>query len=272
MSASTAVDPDALRAVAIEAAEAAGRLLRDFADRRTRGDDLAVSTKSSATDPVSEADRASEQLVADHLAVHRPDDGLFAEEGGMVRDGTTGLTWVVDPLDGTVNFLYGYPLWSVSVACVDEEGTVAGAVHHPASGETFHAARGRGACNGEHRLVCTTVEELAATLVATGFSYDRAVRADQGRDVAALLARTRDVRRGGSAALDLAWVAAGRVDAYLEAGLSLWDWAAGRLLVTEAGGVVSEHVRTLGGRELQVLVAAGRAAHDDLVVWLEEDS
>jgi myo-inositol-1(or 4)-monophosphatase len=258
---------DDLRTIAVDAARAAGDLLAGYADRLADGGDLGVDTKSSATDPVSEADRAAERLLTDHLTAARPDDGLLGEEGA-VREGSTGLTWVVDPLDGTVNFLYGHPLWCVSVACVDDDGTVAGAIHHPASGETFHAARGAGARLDDTPLACTHVDDLSATLVATGFAYDPAVRADQGRDVADLLPIARDVRRGGSAALDLAWVAAGRVDAYAEAGLNLWDWAAGRLLVTEAGGIVTEHPRTLGGRELTAVVAGGRAAHDHLVDWL----
>lgn len=262
-----AADAQALRAIAVDVARAAGELLRGFADRLARGADLGIGTKSSASDPVSEADRAAEQLIADRLREARPDDGLLAEEGS-VHEGTTGLRWVVDPLDGTVNFLYGHPMWAVSVACVDEHGAVAGAVHHPVSGETFHAARGRGARRDGDELACTTVGELSATLVGTGFAYDPAVRADQGRDVADLLTHARDVRRGGSAALDLSWVAAGRLDAYVEGGLSPWDWAAGRLLVTEAGGIVSEHRRTLGGQQRTVLVAGGRAAHDHLVAWL----
>lgn len=257
--------------VAMDAAEAAGALLLGYAERQAAGGDLGVATKSSATDPVSEADRAAERLVSERLAAARPDDGLLAEEDQADRGGTSGLRWVVDPLDGTVNFLYGLPQWCVSVACEDDDGGVVAVVHDPSRAETFQAARGRGAHLGSAPLAVTQVTSLADTLVATGFAYDPAARADQGRDAARLLPRVRDVRRAGSAALDLAWCAAGRVDAYVEFGLNPWDWAAGRLLVVEAGGVVSERTRTLGGRDLPGLVAGGRAAHDALLSWIDDE-
>lgn len=267
---SESVEPDRLREIAVEVARGAGEVLHGFAVQRAAGDDLDVSTKTSATDPVSDADRAAEAHISEALASLRPDDGLLAEEGGATRRGSSGLRWVVDPLDGTVNFLYGSPLWCTSVACVDESGTVAGAVVQPASGEVFHAARDGGARCGEAVLSCSAVADLAHTLVATGFSYEPDVRVDQGVEVADLLTRVRDLRRGGSAALDLAWTAAGRVDGYVEFGLQPWDWAAGRLLVTEAGGRVSAHRRHLGGRDLDGVVAGGTAAHDNLVSWLDQ--
>jgi myo-inositol-1(or 4)-monophosphatase len=264
MSISTA-QREALRELAVRVAEEAGGLLQGYADRLS---ELVVDTKTSATDPVSEADREAELLIARQLAAARPDDGLLAEEDLASKPGTSGLRWVVDPLDGTVNFLYGLPAWCVSVAVEDEHGPLAGAVHHPMAGETFHAARGDGAaCNGR-ALRVSEVDELGRTLVATGFGYDAAVRADQADDVADLLREVRDLRRCGAAALDLAWTAAGRIDAYLEFGLQPWDWAAGRLLVTEAGGVVSAHERRLGGRSMSGVVAGGRPAHDHLVAWL----
>ncbi len=264
------VDTAELSAVAVEVAEAAGALLLGYAGQRASGGDLGVATKSSATDPVSEADRAAERLISERLAAARPDDGLLAEEDQADRRGTSGLRWVVDPLDGTVNFLYGLPQWCVSVACEDDHGAIVAVVHDPSRGETFRAARGAGAHLADATLAVTRVAALSDALVATGFAYAPEVRADQGRDVARLLPRVRDVRRAGSAALDLAWCAAGRLDAYVEFGLKPWDWAAGRLLVVEAGGVVSEHTRALGQQEVAGLVAGGRTAHDALLAALDE--
>ena len=262
-------DPEHLRGIAVRLARGAGEILVDYARRRTDGGDLDVSSKTSATDPVSDADRAAERYIGEQLLRLCPDDGLLGEEGEASRKGTSGRRWVVDPLDGTVNFLYGSTMWCTSVACVDELGTVAGAVFHPASGDVFHAARGVGSWCGDAALRCSDVPDLGHTLVATGFSYDAEVRVDQGTDVADLLTRVRDLRRGGSAALDLAWTAAGRVDGYLEFGLQPWDWAAGRLLVTEAGGAVTAHRRLLGGADLEGVVAGGPRAHANLVAWLE---
>ena len=258
--------------IAVEAAEQAGSQLLSFQGDRADGRDLDVSTKTSTTDPVSEADRAAERTIAAVLARERPDDGLLAEEDQATRRGTTGLRWVVDSLDGTVNFLYGIPLWCVSVACEDEQGPLVGVVHDPNRAETFRASRGEGAWLGTRPLAVSQVADVADTLVATGFAYDPAVRADQGRDAAALLSVVRDLRRGGAAALDLAWVAAARIDAYLEFGLAPWDWAAGRLLVAEAGGRVTERTRWLGGRQLPGLVASGDGVHGALNAWLDEQA
>ncbi len=263
------VPTDELLEVAVDVACAAGETLRSFAERRAAGADLDVSSKTSATDPVSEADRAAERLIAARLAEVRPDDGLLAEEGQARRRGSSGLRWVVDPLDGTVNFLYGVPTWCVSVACEDETGSVVGVVHDPNRDETFRAARGGGAWCGERRLAVRAGADLAQTLVATGFAYAPAVRGEWGADVADLLTRVRDVRRGGSAALDLAWTAAGRFDVYLEFGLQPWDWAAGSLLVAEAGGVLSRPVHRLGGEDRRGLLAGAAAAHDALAGWLQ---
>lgn len=254
---------DDLLALAVEVAEEAGRLLVEHQGHR-----LTVETKTTSTDPVSEADRASERLLVDRLLAARPDDAILGEEDAGNRSGTSGIRWVIDPLDGTVNYLYGIPLWCVSVAAEDDRGSVVGVVHHPSSGETFRAARGGGAWLGERRLAVTDVDDPGQALVATGFAYDRSVRSDQGRDAAELVTHVRDLRRGGAAALDLAWVAAGRFDAYLEFGLQRWDWAAGTLLVTEAGGVVSRPERRLGGRDHVGVLAAGPGIHDGLAAWL----
>lgn len=256
---------DDLRPLAVEVARAAGDLLLEH---RTRT--LSVESKTSATDPVTEADRASEALIARRLLDARPDDGLLGEEDADNRRGSTGIRWVVDPLDATVNFTYGLPHWCVSIAAEGDDGPLVGVVHDPVRDELFTAVRGGGATLGDQPLAVTDVADLGHTLVATGFSYEPATRADQGEDLAQLLRTVRDVRRAGSAALDLAWVAAGRVDAYLEFGLSPWDWAAGRLLVTEAGGAVTSPRRHLGGRERVGVVAGGGPAHDGLVTWLQE--
>lgn len=250
--------------LATSVAQEAGELLLDYQRRR-----LTVETKTSATDPVSEADRASEQLVIDRLTAARPDDGILGEEAAGDRPGTSGLRWVVDPLDGTVNYLYGIPQWCVSVAVEDDEGAVVGVVHDPNRGETFQARRGAGArLAGGPELAVSDVDDLGRTLVATGFAYDAEMRADQARDAAQLVREVRDLRRFGAAALDLAWVAAGRVDAYLEFGLQPWDWSAGRLLVDESGGVTTLHRRRLAGEDREGLLAAGRTAHDALAARL----
>ena len=160
----------------------------------------------------------------------------MAEEGSRA-EAASGRRWVVDPLDGTINFLYGFPAWAVSVALEDAEGALVGVVHSPIHGETFCAVRGEGAFLGDGRgLRVRRLRPLAQSLVATGFSYEPDRRAVQAEVIAKLLPRARDIRRAGAAALDLAWLAAGRVDAFFERGLQHWDWAAGRLLVEEAGG------------------------------------
>jgi myo-inositol-1(or 4)-monophosphatase len=248
----TSPDLPALLEIATRAAEAAGRALAERA-----GDVHAVESKTSATDPVSEADRASEELLVDLLLSARPDDGLLGEEGAD-RRGTTGLRWVIDPLDGTVNYLYGIPAWCVSVACEDDDGALVGVVHDPGRGETFAAARGRGAQLGATALHVNDPVPLERALIATGFAYAAERRAIQGRTVAALLPRVRDVRRGGSAALAMCAVAAGRVDGYYEEATQRWDWAAGLLIATEAGAQ-SRWYGTDG------LVVAGPALIDDLV-------
>ncbi|CAA9526160.1 MAG: Inositol-1-monophosphatase, partial [uncultured Thermoleophilia bacterium] len=168
----------------------------------------------------------------------RPDDAVLGEEG-TDRAGSTGLTWVVDPLDGTTNFLYRYPQWAVSVCCEDGDGQLVGCVHDPNRGETFSALGGGGAALDGVPIHVSTLGELDRALVGTGFNYDRAVRAGQAAALGTVLPAVRDVRRGGSAALDLAWTACGRLDGFWEAGLQRWDWAAGVLLVREAGGVVT---------------------------------
>jgi myo-inositol-1(or 4)-monophosphatase len=226
--------------VAQEAARTAGALLRE---RFEAGREAHVSSKSSPTDPVSEADLASQRAIRELLDRRRPQDGLLAEEEGAHESGSSGLRWVVDPLDGTVNFLYGIPQWCVSIAVSDEVGTRVGVVHDPLAQETFTACRGeRPRRNGvalEDRSAHSPVLEQA--LLATGFSYDAALRAKHGALVAQLLPLMRDIRRFGAAALDLAWTAMGRYDAFYERALKPWDSAAG-LLVCETAGLESREV------------------------------
>jgi myo-inositol-1(or 4)-monophosphatase len=224
-------NPDELLEVAVAAARAAGGLLRE---RAAAGGVRALATKSSPTDVVSEADVAAEQAIREVLDERRPGDAVLGEEGG-VSAGESGLRWIVDPLDGTTNFLYGNPQWAVSVGVHDEAGAVAGAVLDPLRDELFVAARGGEARLGDEVLRGGDPGELGAALVGTGFGYDAAVRERQAAVLAALLPRVRDVRRAGAAALDLAWTAAGRLDAYFERGVQPWDTAAGALLCERAG-------------------------------------
>ncbi len=219
--------------LATGAAHAAGALLLDGALRlRT-----VVETKTTATDMVTEMDRASEALIAEMILGARPDDAFLGEEG-TVGSGTTGVRWVVDPLDGTTNYLYGFPSWAVSIGVEVDGDPAAGVVFDPFHAETFRAVRGEGSsCNGAV-LQMNGANELASSLVATGFGYDAAVRADQARILARLLPSVRDIRRAGAASVDLCWLARGRVDVYYERGLQHWDRAAGALVAAEAGAVV----------------------------------
>ncbi len=244
-------DAPALLAVAERAAREAGTLLLE---RFAGGADAIgrVSAKSTATDLVSEADLAAERVIRAVLAEAAPDDAVMGEEGDDTP-GTSGRRWIVDPLDGTINYLYGLPAWCVSVAC---EGR-AGVVFDPLADELFAspvAPRAPATCNGVP-LVASAPESLGQSLVGTGFGYAREVRARQAPIVAALLPQVRDIRRAGSAALDLAWSAAGRLDAYYEYGVRPWDIAAGTLLCAASG----LQVHALAGDDVLpsgVLVAA----------------
>lgn len=221
--------------LAERAARAAAQVLLSYYGRAPEG----LDSKASATDPVSDADREAERVVRELLAAERPDDGLLAEEGSR-SEAASGRRWVVDPLDGTVNFLYGFPFWGVSVALEGADGLLAGVVLNPVSEECFAAERGAGATLDGRPLRVSSRTELARAMIGTGFSYEPDQRAAQAEVVHRLLPRARDIRRPGAAALDLAYVAAGRLDAFYERGVKRWDWAAGRLLVEEAGGVVAE--------------------------------
>lgn len=221
--------------LAERAARAAGEVLMTYYGRAPEG----LASKTSATDPVSDADREAERVIRELLSAERPDDGLVGEEGSRI-EGEHSRRWIVDPLDGTVNFLYGLRAWGVSIALEDEEGLAVGVVFNPVSGECFAAERGKGATMSGRPIHVTDCRSLDRAMVATGFSYEAEQRAEQAKLLVELLPRIRDLRRAGAAALDLAYVATGRVDAYYERGLKRWDEAAGLLLVREAGGVTEE--------------------------------
>lgn len=254
-----------LEAVAIQIAREAGELART---RREAGVAIAA-TKSALADIVTEADREVEALIRARLAAARPDDGFLGEETGA-ESGESGVTWVVDPIDGTVNYAYGIPTYAVSIAAVTGEPApetwqaLAGVVYAPVSGELFHAARDEGAWLGVSRLAVNPDVGGAGALLATGFGYDPATRPGDleliGRVMPGL---ARDLRRGGSAALDLSYVAAGRLDGYFERGLSPWDLAAGSLLVTEAGGRF-ERAKPDDSRRAPLVVAATPVIFDRL--------
>jgi myo-inositol-1(or 4)-monophosphatase len=258
------VDPEELADLATRAAREAGRLLVQRWDRPAQG----VTSKTTPTDVVSDADRDSERLVKEIVLGARPHDGVVAEETGE-RPSSSGLTWVLDPLDGTVNFLFGIPEWCVSVAVDDERGTLVGVVYNPTRDELFAAMRGRGAQLNGSPIHTSRKAELATALVGTGFAYVPEARAVQARRLLHVLPRVRDIRRAGSAALDLCAVACGRLDGDFEAPMERWDKAAGTLLVREAGGVVSELEGPLGLSP--GVVAAGAALHDQLRALVLEE-
>jgi myo-inositol-1(or 4)-monophosphatase len=246
----------ALRDLAVSVAREAGEMLASGAGRVE-----VAATKSSPTDVVTEMDRRSEELIRSRILAVRPDDAILGEEGGQIgsTDGAPAR-WVIDPLDGTVNYLYGLHDWAVSIAAEVDGQIVAGAVYVPARGETFSACQGGGgwlesAAGGRTRLHCLPGVPLDRALIGTGFGYLPARRKVQGEVVAALLPRLRDIRRAGVASVDLCAVAAGRLDGFYERGLNYWDWAAGALVASEAGAVVGG----LGGAPVSssMTVAAG---------------
>ncbi|WP_242641336.1 inositol monophosphatase family protein [Streptomyces kasugaensis] len=249
--------------MALEAARRAGTLLREG-----RPADLGVAaTKTSPIDVVTEMDIASEKLITGFLAEHRPDDGFLGEEGASVA-GTSGVRWVIDPVDGTVNYLYGLPSWAVSIAAEKDGETVAGVVAAPMRGETYRAVLGGGAYRDGERLHHRPAPPLSQALVATGFGYLAERRAGQAEVVRTLLPRVRDIRRGGSAAIDLCDVACGRLDAYYERGLNPWDLAAGELIAREAGALTGGRPGEAASGELTL--AASPALFEQLQPLLDE--
>jgi len=261
--------PSELLELAREAADQASDLLRKHLPDVSGGRLLAAgaSTKSSPTDLVTEIDRASEALIVASLLRARPSDGIEGEEGST-REGSTGITWVIDPLDGTINYLYGIPAFSVSIAASVMGRAVAGVVQNPLTGETFAAAEGKGASlNGVELRLETMGRPLGEALVGTGFSYEARIRAAQAHMLPVLLPAVRDIRRAGSAALDLCAVACGRLDAHYEAGLEAWDLAAGEIIAREAGATVRVLDGLIPGWPTVVVSAPG--LEDRLVELLE---
>jgi len=239
------------RAVAHEA----GELIRTTRERGV----AVAATKSSDVDIVTEADRASEVLVRERLLGARPDDGMVGEEGSS-REGTSGVVWIVDPIDGTVNYLYGHPHFAVSIAAELDGEVVAGVVVAPVLALEYVAVLGEGATLNGRQIRPRPVVPMAQRLVATGFSYEQPARAREATYVARLLPRVRDLRRLGSCALDLCGVASGTLDAYVEEGAHIWDHAAAGLVVLEAGGML-EVARSPGGKRL--LICAPRDGFEE---------
>jgi myo-inositol-1(or 4)-monophosphatase len=254
----TQPDPGDLLDLAVTAAAEAGQMLARGRPAGPSGRPEVTGTKSSPTDVVTDMDRASEALIRLRLLAARPGDAILGEEGG--ESGAGPVRWVVDPLDGTVNYLYGLADWSVSIAAELAGVVVAGVVAAPVHGEVFTAVLGRGAwlragAAAPVALRCNTGVPPAQALVATGFGYEVPRRVVQGEVAGALLPQVRDIRRAGSCAVDLCSVAAGRVDAYYERGVNYWDYAAGGLVATEAGA-------RLGG-------LAGRPASPSMTIAAE---
>lgn len=266
---SAAAGEEELLEIAVEAARMAGALLRARVQRGAEGE---VHSKSTPTDLVSEADTASQRAIRELIEARRPEDGFIGEEDDLAEEGASGLSWVIDPLDGTVNFLFGIPQWCVSVAVRDEQRVLAGAVYDPNREELFTATRS-GAASVTHADGVSVeltgpsrgsggaggTDVLAGAMVATGLAYDAAVREAQAAVLARLIPRVRDIRRFGSAALDLTWTAAGRYDAYFERTVKQWDIAAGQLICERAGLQVRE-LHPLENLPWGILVAPGALA------------
>ena len=219
-------------------------------------------------DPVTEIDRASEQAIVDMINRHRPDDGLLGEEGSERQ--STGRRWIIDPLDGTVNFVHGIPHVGVSVALYDGDKPLVGVIHDPIRNDVFAAEIGRGATHNDEPIRVSDVTELHKSVVVTGFPYDHDTKADAyGPAVTAVLSKVNGLRRLGSAALDFAWLAAGRFDGYWEYSLGAWDMAAGALLVTEAGGLITDASGGPYTPKIRHFVAANPYLHDQLRIVVE---
>lgn len=249
---------ESLTTLAGSVARTAGARIRQL---REQGVEIA-DTKSSLADVVTAADREAELLITQALREARPDDGLLGEEGASIA-GTSGITWVVDPIDGTVNYLYGLPSYAVSIAAtVEDHGpdatadgrrAVAGAVYVPALDELFESHEGGGARLNGQEILASQATDLSLALVATGFGYTAERRAEQAEVVRQLIPRVRDIRRMGAAAVDLCNLAAGRLDAYYERGLQPWDYAAGVLIAREAGArILALTDETLPGEAMMI--------------------
>jgi myo-inositol-1(or 4)-monophosphatase len=257
------VDPDDLLSLASRAAREAGALLLE----RFRAPASGIQAKSTATDLVSDADRDAEELIRKLIRAERSEDAFHGEEGGQTGP-ADGLTWIIDPLDGTINFLFGLPSWCVSLAATDGSDTIAAVVYVPTLDELYSARRGGGASLNGAPISVSSRADLPTALIATGFSYSAERRREQARTVAHVLPRVRDVRRAGSASIDFVSVASGRVDGYYEGPLELWDRAPGELIATEAGAIVTSLAAADGSGD--VVVAANPALQPKLAGLIEE--
>ena len=239
--------------LALDIARQAGDLLMN------RPASWSLTVKSSAIDIATQMDHASEKLIVEAILAARPNDGIVGEEGANHKS-SSGVTWVIDPIDGTVNYFYGLPGWNISIAVKDESGTLVGVVHAPSIASTWHASRGGGAFLNDIRIECNDPVSLERALLATGFAYEVSDRINQIQIVDRLIPKIRDIRRMGAAATDLCFVACGMIDGYFETGLMEWDLAAGALIAQEAGAVVT----TQGWRGLNLTIAGGPALHSQL--------
>lgn len=253
----TAHNTTELLALARRVGEQAAAMLMD------RPAQLEVATKSTAIDVVTQMDIKVEAFIVEELLRARPDDGVIGEEGAA-RQSESGITWVIDPLDGTVNYLYDLPGWNVSIGAKDEEGQLIGVVTAPSINSTWWAVRGEGAYFNGRPISCNEAIEIERALLATGFQYDTAHRGKQLEDLNRLLPVVRDIRRNGAAAVDLCHVAMGRVDGYYEHGLKEWDWAAAGLIAQEAGA----RFGLFGQPPYQMTLAAGPALYEALQSFL----
>jgi len=248
-----------LVSLAEEVARSAGALLMQ------RPDSFTFTEKSSAVDFATQMDQQAEALIVKSLLAARPDDGIIAEEGAA-QQSKSGVTWVIDPLDGTVNYLYGLPGWNISIAAKNQDGVIAGVVFAPTINSLWKATKEGGAFLNNRSIKCNDKVNLNLALIATGFSYDLELRKEQGARIQKLIPQIRDLRRNGAAAVDLCYVAMGAVDAYFESSLKEWDFAAGGLIATEAGAVISG--RTGGAPDGDMVVCAGPSLHAQLLAQI----
>ena len=248
-----------LASLAEEVARSAGALLMQ------RPDSFTFTEKSSAVDFATQMDQQAEALIVKSLLAARPDDGIIAEEGAA-QQSKSGITWVIDPLDGTVNYLYGLPGWNISIAAKNQDGVIMGVVFAPTINSLWKATKDGGAFLNDKSIKCNDPVNLNLALIATGFSYDLELRKEQGARIQKLIPQIRDLRRNGAAAVDLCYVAMGAVDAYFESSLKEWDFAAGGLIATEAGAVISG--RTGGAPDGDMVVCAGPSLHAQLLAQI----
>lgn len=240
-------------------ARATGTLLMN------RPESFTLTEKSSAVDFATQMDQQAEDMIVKLLLQARPDDGIIGEEGAA-RESKSGITWVIDPIDGTVNYLYNMPGWNVSIAAKDKDGVVVGVVYAPTINGFWSAIRSQGATYNGKKIKCNDPVTLDRALISTGFAYDLDLRRNQGKTIANLLPLIRDLRRNGAAAVDLCYVAMGAIDGYFESALKEWDLAAGGLIATEAGAVLSG--RAGGEPNGELVVCAGATLHAALLPLL----